>query len=347
MIIGICGKAGSGKDTVADILVRDLGFVKVAFADPLKRVCKDIFNFSDEQLWGPSEKRNEPDFRYLRTPHQQGFDPVDGRPTTIDAQYLTPRYALQQLGTEWGRDCYPDIWIEYAMRIAKELMAGRGSYTAKKGLDYAIDGGGHYLKPAGVVISDVRFVNEVEGLKARGAKVIRIHRPLQGLKGVAGAHRSETEMDSIPAELFDEVLKNDGSLEDLVVMSHALVSKFQIEQRDEGFAQMLTGIDLAAGPDETKVAVVRVEKGMVADIQVGDTTSFKLRPAPGAPVELAEFPLPGAIPVGDGVEVIPAETPEQERLRGMLEARQRDVEAGKIIPFDADQKDIPPFKRKR
>lgn len=344
MIIGLCGKAGSGKDTVADILVRDLGFVKIAFADPLKRVCKDIFDFSDEQLWGPSEKRNEPDFRYCRKPHQQGYDPVDGRPTTIDAQYLTPRYALQQLGTEWGRDCYPDIWIDYAMRVAKSIMAGRGSYTAKKGLELAIDGGGHYLKPTGVVISDVRFENEVRGLRAYGARVLRIVRPNQGLKGEASTHRSETEMDGIPAELFDAVLQNDGSLEDLVIMSHGIVSKFNIEQRDEGFAQMLTGIDTAAGSDTTSLVVMSRQPSpkpgqpLVHKNEHGDTVMVE---------EVVEVKLAPVITVEGGIDVIPAETPAQTRLRGMLEDRQRDVEAGKIIDYDAAQKDIPPFKRRK
>lgn len=34
MLIGICGQAGSGKDTVADHLCKNFSFVKVAFADP-------------------------------------------------------------------------------------------------------------------------------------------------------------------------------------------------------------------------------------------------------------------------------------------------------------------------
>lgn len=66
MIIGIAGRAGSGKDTVADLLVRDHRFVKIAFADPLKRICKKVFDFTDEQFWGPSSARNGPDKRYLR-----------------------------------------------------------------------------------------------------------------------------------------------------------------------------------------------------------------------------------------------------------------------------------------
>jgi hypothetical protein len=118
-LIGISGFAGSGKDTVADWLVREKAFVKLSLADPIKRICKDVFDFSDEQLWGPSEKRSEPDKRYVRTMKTTLADYCDGEifaelyhkgsePITEEERrkfatewmkvYLTPRHALQQLG---------------------------------------------------------------------------------------------------------------------------------------------------------------------------------------------------------------------------------------------------------
>jgi len=42
MIIGLCGYAGSGKDTVAQILVQEHGFERRAFADKLKAIAYDI-----------------------------------------------------------------------------------------------------------------------------------------------------------------------------------------------------------------------------------------------------------------------------------------------------------------
>src|ERR1051325_8980837 len=104
MIIGVCGFAGSGKDTVADEICKDPAFVKLAFADNLKRILMGLFDFSYEQLWGPSATRSEPDKRY---PRKGGF--------------LTPRHALQSLGTEWGRDCYENLWIDLAIKDAKRL----------------------------------------------------------------------------------------------------------------------------------------------------------------------------------------------------------------------------------
>jgi len=66
LLIGVSGSAGAGKETVANYLVDGAGFVKVSFADPLKRICKDVFDFSDEALWGASEFRSQPDKRYPR-----------------------------------------------------------------------------------------------------------------------------------------------------------------------------------------------------------------------------------------------------------------------------------------
>jgi hypothetical protein len=67
----------------------------------------------------------------------------------------------------------------------------------------------------GVVIPDVRFKNEIDGLRAHGAKLIRIVRSSAGLAGAAGQHTSETEQASIPDDAFDTVIQNDGTLAEL------------------------------------------------------------------------------------------------------------------------------------
>lgn len=138
------GSANSGKDTVADHLVDKYGFVKVALADPMKRFLMEVFDFTEEQLWGSSEKRNEPDKRYCRTPPWDNTPHMDPQvvadiigPGT--EAYLTPRYALQQLGTEWGRDCYNDVWVNYALRVAKKLLCDSGvAYVRTKGIVTAL-----------------------------------------------------------------------------------------------------------------------------------------------------------------------------------------------------------------
>lgn len=198
MIIGISGLANSGKDTAADFLVGRYSFKKTSFAEPMKKIARDVFNFRDEQLYGPSEMRNAPDKRYPRE-HVWKSDLDDNRWVCSccgcacllgdeNPCYLTPRFALQQLGSEWGRICYPNVWVDLAIR-----NAGHGD----------------------TVIPDVRFKNEIDGLRAAGAYLVRIVRPGAGLGGSAGQHVSETEQASMPNELFDAVIKNDRGLREL------------------------------------------------------------------------------------------------------------------------------------
>lgn len=148
--------------------------MKVALADPLKRICKDVFSFTNDQMWGPSASRNAPDERY---PTKDGF--------------LTPRVALQTLGTEWGRSMYEDVWIDYALRNAKRILDdGIWTYSQELGLSpKAI----FAEPPEGVVITDIRFKNEMDKIRQAGGFLVRVRRPgFEGNIGIQG-HKSELE----------------------------------------------------------------------------------------------------------------------------------------------------------
>lgn len=121
--------------------------------------------------------------------------------------YLTPRHALQQLGTEFGRACYPDIWVEYTMRVAQKLLKKDyelneriWAYTSRLGLFQAQGYRPHWgsVLAKGVVIPDVRFKNEADAIFKAGGDVWRIERPGAGLQGEAAKHISETEQTAIP-----------------------------------------------------------------------------------------------------------------------------------------------------
>lgn len=60
----VSGGAGSGKDTVAEMMITGRRGVMVAQADPMKRFAMAAFGFSFDQLWGPSSSRNAADERY-------------------------------------------------------------------------------------------------------------------------------------------------------------------------------------------------------------------------------------------------------------------------------------------
>jgi energy-coupling factor transporter ATP-binding protein EcfA2 len=206
VIVGLTGKAGSGKDTVAGmlnaIIFDEYGHLSVrpsaslAFADPMKKFCAEVFDFSEEQLYG--KLKEEPDLRYPRTHVEPGTG-------CAYRTHLTPRYALQTLGTQWGRDCYPNIWVEYGIRRAQEFL--------KVGAKL-------------VTITDVRFENEADAVHEAGGKILRVVRPGAATVGIAG-HKSETEMDGITADF--EIL-NDGTLVDLREKVRAAWQFFQGEK---------------------------------------------------------------------------------------------------------------------
>jgi hypothetical protein len=96
MLIGLCGAAGAGKNTVAGLLVDADGqpFLQVAFADPLYQCVSLITGMPVEQLQDRSLK-------------EQPIGWLDGK---------SPRQLLQSLGTEWGRELVcREIWVRSTM----------------------------------------------------------------------------------------------------------------------------------------------------------------------------------------------------------------------------------------
>jgi hypothetical protein len=222
VIVGISGLAGSGKDVVASILKRYHSFETLSFSDPMKRFCKEVLGFTDDQLWGPSPLRNAEDERFPRYTEEEWSTARSQDSLPKGPRYLSPRHALQALGTEWGRNCYPDIWVDYAIRTAKDLLSqDLLGYTPQLGLFDLRDcsrrqGSGERGRPSrGVAIPDVRFRNEMNAIQREGGKVVRIIRPGAGLQGAASGHLSETEQTGIPDSEFDFVILNDSTLEEL------------------------------------------------------------------------------------------------------------------------------------
>lgn len=90
MLIGITGKAGAGKDTSANHLWRKHGFVRIAFADPLKRAAQEIFGLTDEQTWGREFKE-----------------------VVIPYWGMSPRRMFQMVGTDAMQSCFGrDVWVK-------------------------------------------------------------------------------------------------------------------------------------------------------------------------------------------------------------------------------------------
>ena len=141
MIIGLVGFIGSGKGTIADNLVQRHGFVKESFANSVKDSVAAVFGWHLDWLEGDT-----PESRQWRETKDEWWSNALGRE-------VTPRWALQLMGTEAGRDVFhPDLWV----------------HTAFRRMDWnPLD---HY------VIADVRFPNEIKAIQKYGGKVVRVTR---------------------------------------------------------------------------------------------------------------------------------------------------------------------------
>jgi len=100
-LVGLTGKAGVGKDTLADYLVARHGFAKLSLAAPLKEAINGLFGFTPEQ-----------------------WDDREWKERVIDWIGKSPRQLAQTIGTEWGRECIAeDIWLRIAQRRIEQLLA--------------------------------------------------------------------------------------------------------------------------------------------------------------------------------------------------------------------------------
>lgn len=176
-LIGIHGPLESGKDTVAQIIISKFPqlYTQYAFAWPIKKACQIMFDFSEKDM-------ND---RILK----ERVHPI---------WEITPRKAMQLLGTEYGRDMIrKDIWIIRAlMEISKNKEHGYGT-----------------------IISDVRFDNEAELIRKQGGIIVHITRPELDTSSEKYQHESEH---GISKMLEDIIINNNGTLDELQEKIEAL-----------------------------------------------------------------------------------------------------------------------------
>lgn len=168
MIIGLLGYKNSGKSTVAEHLARQFNYDRLGFAEPLKKMLESlgIPKQFTRGIW-----KEEPN------------SILCGR---------TARWAMQTLGTEWGRELIgEDLWIN-VWKL--------------------------HLNSPNTVVEDVRFKNEVEAVRSKGGKLWFINRPIAQQ---TDKHISE----HIDPHWADDEIINNGSIDMLQKRVDDLFSK--------------------------------------------------------------------------------------------------------------------------
>jgi hypothetical protein len=207
MLIGLLGRMGSGKGTVADELVEVYGFRQDSYAATLKDITALLFNWDRSMLVGDTiESRSE----------REQVD--EWWSEKLGIENFTPRLALQLIGTDVFRNNFhKDIWM-------LSVMA-------------------RYNEDENVVISDCRFPNEVQAIRELGGRIIRVDRGEEPFwweiakKAAAGDEDAIAEMAkphiNVHAsewawanEAPDEVIHNNGTLQQLYGMVRLLDNRY-------------------------------------------------------------------------------------------------------------------------
>lgn len=198
MIIAIAGKIGAGKDTAGKTMQRllmentDQMWEIRKFAAKLKMIASIItgvpIHYFEDQDFKNQEMEVEWDWNHELVKHDDQMIIARGRVQLEDRRKkYTYREFLQRLGTEAMRDgIHQDVWVN-------ALFA-------------------NYAEDQNWIITDLRFVNEYDAIKAAGGKVILINRDSDN----ESTHASESNFDKFEYDYIIDNNQDIGHLENLV-----------------------------------------------------------------------------------------------------------------------------------
>ena len=193
MIIGISGKAGSGKDTAAKMLEVLYANPDISYEDFANKRYK---NFADIQIVHFADSLKETTQVLFRIGEWE-TNTQEGKKTTINWIGKTVRELLQGIGQGLRDAIDPNLWV-------KILFANTEGWT-------------------NYIIADVRYPNEIKAIKERNGVLIRIDRKGAG----AGNHSSETALDDYKE--WDLVIDNNSTKEDLFNTLKKIVQKYPLK----------------------------------------------------------------------------------------------------------------------
>ena len=189
MIIALGGKIGSGKSSIADMLVGD-GWVRLSFATRLKEIVAWLIGVRPEEI--NSLKNVRATYSFGTAPciyiaRETGLPLEKIEPLLAGRVFFNVRSVLQYIGTDVIRAIDPD-W--HCRTVRDRILSDPGK-------NYVID--------------DLRFRNELEMVRSfDDSKVFYIDRP--GLE--RNWHESEHSLEVSDFDK-DEFITNDGTLDEL------------------------------------------------------------------------------------------------------------------------------------
>lgn len=204
-VVAISGWKRSGKDTVAEQLIKEYGFDRVSFAGPLKDMVAQEFNIPRSHCDDPRYK--EAPIKDLPAVPKDAFTTQihDMLKNEIKDGYWTPR-ALCILKGSVNRAVDSSYWVKQAISKIRSTRA--------------YESVGNELYPSATaplssrfVISDLRYKSEVVQLKAAFGDefvTIRINR----FDSINTTDPSERDLDD---HKFDYIVENKQGLEDLLI----------------------------------------------------------------------------------------------------------------------------------
>lgn len=183
-VIGLCGLANVGKDTVGELLTTHAGFRALAFADSLRAELVDAFHvepmvftrreFKERPMQELALSRcTDPGFVGVVLAHLATNEPgVPANEQLVKAR--TPRQTMQLWGTEYRRSGDDDYWV----RKTREHI----TYLVRERLE------------RNFVLTDVRFGNEADTVRELGGVIWQVKRPgIDAATTAEGSHPSATE----------------------------------------------------------------------------------------------------------------------------------------------------------
>lgn len=211
-IIALSGWKRSGKDTVAQYLIEFYGAERKGFADPLKDLVARDFNVDRRSIDDPIlkeapilDRQVEPRDPFSRMIAQFMFKEFR---TEYGKQPLNYGYTSdgEFLGqTDLGDEPQALYWTRRALCILK------GSTMRTADPDYWVKNAVKEMREGHLyVISDVRYQNEINALKATGAEVITVR--IDRFESTESQDPSERDLDAYDFDYRIDNRLNSGIL---------------------------------------------------------------------------------------------------------------------------------------